>query len=1444
MCATNGGATARSLYNRGEFNKRFNKIAISNNKRPLNRAGEMNIFSGCQIALELGINVPFKKKQQLRKTITDNDGVVSFVLTKKCSHLVVDDRENASDTYKARTALKYRVPVVSLNFIDACLEAGRLLDADSYIAVGKTKAQEFGSGKIVAANTKSDGPSKRKTVQLQTVKVWQWDDNKAPQYDDSYQVAKSVVLVKKVKWKSLMVTKFCVLEIHVAPRDSTPGTDDNRYRVFTHFGELSDKDDLGQKEARFSEMSDGALDLFDQLYRYWTTSTNNYSKTREFLSPRIGSPKFRQMLCDYGMEQCSMSEEVSDLLEHIWQEAVGELDQTLRVPLQDIKADQIEKAEAVLVELKQALNKPEGKSAVERLSDEFYSHLPHKSTHQQPVNSKSTMAKKQDLCQLLKDMVSVSEATSWAVRSSLEAKYRALRCHIAPLSKDTVEYSNVMSLIETTPNGANNVSVVNIYALHRGVEEAVFNGNFGNKRLLFHASSVKNFVGILSRGLLKPKVVVDDFGGQKTDAGMLGSGIYFADDYSTWVKYSQPSNTKGTRMLLINEVSLGKCADCYKFDTELTAPPSGYSSVHGVRKTESIQSDFQDDEYAIYDTSQQRQRYLVEFTLPNDKVKGIISQSEEEISASEDISADVVEIGLEDVKDVVDPQSTVTSGLVSSSDAPVPLTSVHIRAKLVDLAAQVVVLQAYVNENNEPIEAKYVFPLGEMAVVCGFEAFINGKHVVGEVKEKQTAHREYKEAVAAGHGAYLMDQHEDLPDVFTVSVGNIPPKASVLIKITYVAELQVDGEKICFSVPSNVAPWSKQKAFDDVTQTGLTTVNVDKEIQNEVTIQVAIEMPFDIRSITCPTHRVRLKQTVTRATVEMAKNQSLDDGFQLWISLAQIHVPRMWVERHPDTHHEACMLTFYPEFDVVSRPDFEVVFLLDLSNSMDGTSLVHAKKLILLMLHHLPNKCTFNIVVFGTVFDELFPASRPKTRLNEEAARRFIQETRATMGNTEVLQPLHAYFLLGGGVATRNVFLLSDGHINAEELTMQTVRDNAPRTRLFTFAVGSTANRHLLRRLALAGAGAYEVFDASTKYKWEERVTHQLAKAAQPSLSSVSVSWQQFNSDAPPLQAPSHVTALFSGSRQVIYGFVPNCTQAELKAVIDNQEISTIVSTTELNITTGKTLHQLTARAAIRDWEEGILADSRSEHEIAKKNRKNLILQLSTKYSIVTQFTSFVAIEKREKGETFWGSRGPSIAELVQRESVDALEYVAWDDAVKPPVVQSGGGGTKSDELEKLELLCEEMADGAVTFSTFEKEEEEQQIQVEITRKAKKSRQPPQQQPVTFGTRSRKMFMHSQASQVLKEVVVSVSNPLILTPELHPGRACERCREGSVYSNNAVAHSLQESTAADGCYGAGSDVFLAYFFSGSLALVLNGGSTFFDPPAPCWSILRSRKTQD
>ena len=44
---------------------------------------EMTVFSGCQIALELGVKIPFKRKQQVRKAITEHGGVVSFIITKK-----------------------------------------------------------------------------------------------------------------------------------------------------------------------------------------------------------------------------------------------------------------------------------------------------------------------------------------------------------------------------------------------------------------------------------------------------------------------------------------------------------------------------------------------------------------------------------------------------------------------------------------------------------------------------------------------------------------------------------------------------------------------------------------------------------------------------------------------------------------------------------------------------------------------------------------------------------------------------------------------------------------------------------------------------------------------------------------------------------------------------------------------------------------------------------------------------------------------------------------------------------------------------------------------------------------------------------------------------------------------------------------------------------------
>ena len=197
--------------------------------------------------------------------------------------------------------------------------------------------------------------------------------------------------------------------------------------------------------------------------------------------------------------------------------------------------------------------------------------------------------------------------------------------------------------------------------------------------------------------------------------------------------------------------------------------------------------------------------------------------------------------------------------------------------QVVDMIAQVTIYQEYENSGDEAIEAKYVFPLTDTACVCGFEAFINEKRLVGVCKEKQEARKEYREAIEQGKGAYLMDQ--ETVEVFTVNVGNLPKKSRCIIKITYVTELDVQNESIVFRLPNSVASWQAI----DVQRSGLQS-SVLTKLVNELdacnkhnsvvtksvsSFRASVCRPFEIQCIESPTHTLRLKQTRTQAVLEV-----------------------------------------------------------------------------------------------------------------------------------------------------------------------------------------------------------------------------------------------------------------------------------------------------------------------------------------------------------------------------------------------------------------------------------------------------------------------------------------------------------------------------------------------------------------------------------------------
>ncbi|XP_060944071.1 protein mono-ADP-ribosyltransferase PARP4 isoform X2 [Limanda limanda] len=1244
----------------------------------------MAVFENSSVLLDLK-NLSYKEKKKLKSAVTENGGNVSFVVNKQCTLIVTSDVSNLSCN-RLRSIQKHQTPVVGVDYVYGCLQRGTLLPVEEFkldtsppaafsppLPLSSLKPAPFSSpvsraavivelpkGQATPVDSVGLTPCPktpgRSGKVLDKFRIYTETDSDLPSYPKDFQVAKYSIF-EKINRNTL-----CVLELQ-----SFKGEKGRQYCVVQCW-----KSDVeAKKELVFLATSEEAVDVYQALRE--TSQAAGLQPRRSIPPQSLGLASFplQQLLLEEKLNTGCVSREVGVFVELLWTEALGQLSLLLSVPISKLSLNDVSRAEGLLLQAQRKLK--EGKlSETVILMNEINNLLPQGS----PLSRQDLkeISQRLDLCQLIRDILNVSEMSLRGPAPSSLGKYRALRCSIETVPPGSSDFQAVTSVLS-----GSKLQIQQILRVGRGVELQSFKSELGNVQMLLHSSSPSNFVGILSRGLLLPHAGVEHHGIERTDVGYLGSGIYFSDAVSTTLKYSRPSVSDGSRLLLVCDVALGSCRNVHKRDVTLTKAPEGHHSVHGVRCTPNTHSEFEDDEYVVYSPDQVKLKYVVQFSIEGEELR--------EFSPAVDTSAEpcpppsLQVLSSEDVaiEDVKNPLEEVKAGLLDSSGQRLPLQSVHVKCKLIDLLSQVIIFQEYTNNSSVSIEAKYVFPLDDSAAVCGFEAFINGKHVVGKVKEKETARKEYKQAIEKGHGAYLMDQ--DAPDVFTISVGNLPPGASVLIKVTFVSELIVRDGSILFSLPGSVAPWQESAALNQTTQVTLEKVCVTDESADtrEFSLDMSVEMPNEILSLDCITHKVKVKRTDCKAVVAVLPGQVMGpEGFQLSVSLSEVHLPRMWVEKHPDKDSQACMLVFYPDFDVSSMSESDEVFLLlDTSESMNGESLRMAQRIALQVLRALGSNIRLNVVLFGSDHTEAFLTAQPLTK-TRQTAESFLKNVSPVGGSTELWRPLRALSLLPPSRGIRNLLLLSDGHIQNAEFTLKLLRDNVQHSRLFTCGISPTANKHMLRALAQAGGGAYEFFDTKVKHSWSEKVDRQVKRVAAPGCSSVSVKWQQFNPTAPtPVQAPKQLHALFNDCHTLVYGFVPHCTQATLHGNLSGQELETMVSTSELQKTRGTFLHKLTARALIRDYEDGSLDTDEAEHEGKKAELKSYIVELSKEFSILSQFTSFVAIEERDPAKPEEGFT--DIPQLIAEEDVDFLPYISWN------IPQD----MEDDDYEEMEMEAE-----------------------------------------------------------------------------------------------------------------------------------------------------------
>jgi Ca-activated chloride channel family protein len=579
---------------------------------------------------------------------------------------------------------------------------------------------------------------------------------------------------------------------------------------------------------------------------------------------------------------------------------------------------------------------------------------------------------------------------------------------------------------------------------------------------------------------------------------------------------------------------------------------------------------------------------------------------------------------------VVGEPGTVSGLRVKASGQPIPLEHVQAEAHVVDLAARVTVRQRYRNREAAPIEVVYVFPLDEGAAVCGFEATVDGVRYVGRTMARDEAFEKYDDALESGHGAYLLD--EERADVFTASLGNVRPGAEVALTITYVTELTAEGTAARFALPTTVSP--RYAPAEDRTGVGPTpaeTLNppVALDVPYAFSFEMDVTMSGAVRGVESPTHPIAVELDGSRARVRLSQRSApMDRDLVVVIRAEGLDVPHATVER--GERGSAVMLSFVPRLATAAQAA-EVVFLIDRSGSMDGTSIAEVRNALQLCLRSLTPGCRFNIVSFGSAFSALFDGSVAYGDETLRKASGFVGSLGADMGGTEIL-PALAHVLSQPPVTglPRQVLLLTDGEVTNTDEVIALAKRHARDARVFTFGIGAGASQHLVKGIARASGGAAELISPGERI--EEKVMRQFARVFAPALTEARVEWG--TTGATP--ASDRIPPLFAGERVAIYALADTVASGtvRLTATSAGQPVTFEIPVDPSRAVEGEAVTVLAARERIRTLEEqGDYLESRGSRQRRSRTGSGAtaeIVALGVKYQLCSRETSFVAIEHRE----------------------------------------------------------------------------------------------------------------------------------------------------------------------------------------------------------------------
>jgi Ca-activated chloride channel family protein len=605
-----------------------------------------------------------------------------------------------------------------------------------------------------------------------------------------------------------------------------------------------------------------------------------------------------------------------------------------------------------------------------------------------------------------------------------------------------------------------------------------------------------------------------------------------------------------------------------------------------------------------------------------------------------------------------DPAGMLAARWDGLSESPVflPLKRTDVYLEVLPGLIEATVIQEFRNDTPHSLEAEYIFPLPAQASITDMEMLIGDRTIRSVVQERETARRTYEAAKQQGKKTALLEQER--PNIFTSSVANFLPGETLRIAFTYLEPATYDDGCYDIAFPMvigpryvpHTTPIAVRPAEEDAERMEPSYLHprVDPEHRVHLVVDVA-GCPVD--DIASSTHPIVVRPVADRPgvlRVALRDEMAMPDcDFAATIRLNHSAAPTVSALRSSEDDDEYALISMFPPTEEQApRPHRrlrDVVFLIDTSGSMNGTSIQQATAGLLECMSMLQPEDRFTIFRFSGDYSGFRPTMAPATPALVEEARSYILSLGAD-GGTEMQPALaHVLRLPRRDSAMTLVVFMTDGDVGNESELLTLLQSDLGRARLFAFGIGSAPNEFLMRRMAEMGRGQARFI--RTEEDVGAVISDFFATLDAPVCTDVELVWidEQTRAAVDMPSFPSRCPDLFFARPLQVVARLPLgfAGRIELHGLIHGKPVRYVHTLPTSAAHPTSALATLFGRAQVDDLMASWYAAGAAERE----RLRGEIVEVALAYQLVTQFTSRVAVEEvvaRQPDGTLVSTRVPA----------------------------------------------------------------------------------------------------------------------------------------------------------------------------------------------------------